>query len=272
MGLVLLSTPLLFTLERSNFDLITLAGILLAVPLLEKNVLWLDLLAGALLSFGPWVKIYPGLIGLGLLALRRPRCLAGFVLGGVLIGIAWPAETLRSFEVLQIAIARVKSGSLGTAFPPWSHSLSIAWRDVAAGAGASLKPVLTKMPGSVMALLVLSGPLAWVCLRVYRCRKSEPLTYPLLLWVVSAASFVPEIANDYSLAFLPLAAAAVLGARDSRLVLAGTAVAALWWQPFAFPIPGFALLLVKLIGLLVVGASIVARAAELDAPAHGRAV
>jgi hypothetical protein len=100
---------------------------------------------------------------------------------------------------------------------------------------------------------------------VYRCRQSAPLAYPLLLWLVSAASFVPDIANDYSLAFLPLAAACVLGARDSRVVLGGAAVAALWWQPLAFPIPGLLLLVVKLVGLVVVGASLVARAAELDA-------
>jgi hypothetical protein len=264
MGGVLLTTPALFTLERSNFDLVTLAAILLAVPLLEKEQPALEVLAGALLAFGPWVKIYPGLIGLALLALRRYRCLAGFVLGGVLIGIAMPTETLRSFEVLQIAIGRVKQGAHGVPFPPWSHSLSIAWSNVVDSTrGMPIGRLLQKIPGSVVAVLVLSAPLLWVCLRVYRCRRSAPLAFPLMLWVVSAASYVPDIANDYSLAFLPLAAVSVLGGRDSRAVVLGTAIAAIWWQPLAFPVPGLVLLVVKVVGLVVVGAGIVERAEEL---------
>ena len=85
-AMVLLSLPSLFTLERANFDLITLAAVLVALPLLDTDSGLAEVLAGCLLAVGPWVKIYPGLMGFGLLALRRFRAGLGFMFGGVAIG------------------------------------------------------------------------------------------------------------------------------------------------------------------------------------------
>lgn len=70
---------------------------------------------------------------LGLVALRRWRALAGFVVAGVAIGLAAPAETVRSFESLAVAVERIKTlCALDAAHPwetyhPWTHSLSVAW-------------------------------------------------------------------------------------------------------------------------------------------------
>ncbi|HEX7669967.1 MAG TPA: glycosyltransferase 87 family protein [Polyangiaceae bacterium] len=265
LALVLVSFPVVFQLERSNFDLIALAAILLAVPLLERNTPLPEFLAGALLAFGPWVKIYPGLMLVAVAALRRFTALAGFVVGGVVIGAVTPAETLRSFEVLRIAISRAKTVSHDVPFATWSHSLSIAWLRIGLAAeGTPLGKVLTTIPGSVVAGLLVLLPLAWVCLRVFRARDASALTFPLLLWTVSLGSFVPEIANDYSLAFLPIAAASVIGKGDSLLVRALFVASLVALQPIALPIPGSVLLVPKVCCVLAVGLSIADRAGRLS--------
>jgi hypothetical protein len=79
------------------------------------------------------------------------------------------------------------------------------------------------------------------------------------------ASFVPDIANDYSLSFLPVAAIAVSSFRDPVLVRVGLVVLAVWWQPFWLPIPGPTMLAIKLLGVIAVGRSLIARVSELDA-------
>ena len=123
---VLFSLPAVFALERANFDLITLAAILLALQLDRRGGAFAEIAAGCLLAVGPWVKIYPGLIGVALLALRRYRVFGGFVAGGIAIGLAAPAETLRSFDILRLAIER----SQYLRFGAWSHSLSLAWLNI----------------------------------------------------------------------------------------------------------------------------------------------
>ena len=69
------------------------------------------------------------------------------------------------------------------------------------------------------AAAIVTPWLLWVCWRVYRCERRRQLTYPLLLWVVALGSFVPGIANDYSLVFLPLAIVAARGATFCRVVV-----------------------------------------------------
>jgi hypothetical protein len=262
---VLFSGPVVFALERANFDLITLAAILLALQLDRRGGKFAEVAAGCLLAVGPWVKIYPGLIGVALFALRRYRMLAGFVAGGIAIGLAAPAETLRSFEILQLAMERFRGQPLLGA---WAHSVSIAWLEIAHHAKLSGFGVLAKVPSWLVAAAVLAPALVWVCLRVYQCNKRRLLSYPLLLWVVAVASFVPEIAHDYNLVFLPLAAVAVYSRRGPSIVHAGMVLLLVGLQPFALPINPFVLLLFKLAGLYAVGAMLVQRANELGgAPA-----
>jgi hypothetical protein len=265
---VLFSFPVVFALERANFDLITLAAILLAVRLDRRGGPFAEIAAGCLLAVGPWVKIYPGLIGVGLLALRRYRVLGGFVAGGIAIGLAAPAETLRSLEVLRLAMERSRDVPFGS----WSHSLSLAWINVgffAAQAGFSAP---AKVPSALVAGAVVAPALAWVCWRVHRCEERRRLTYPLLLWVVALGTFVPEIANDYSLVFLPLAVVAVYGRRDPLLVHVAMALLLLPMQPIALPLNPFLLLSFKLAGVLAVGAMLVRRARELGGAATTAAV
>jgi hypothetical protein len=258
---VLFSFPVVFALERANFDLITLAAILLALQLERRGGKLAEFVAGCLLAVGPWVKIYPGLIGFALLALRHYRMFAGFAVGGIAIGLAAPSETLRSFEILRLAMERTREG---TPLGGWAHSVSLAWLEIVHWAKQSGLGVLAKVPSWFVAAAVVAPALFWVCLRVYRSEKRRLLTYPLLLWVVALASFVPEIANDYSLVFLPLAAVAIYSRRDSRIVRAGMVLLVVVLQPFALPINPFVLLLFKVLGAYAVGAMLVRRAGELD--------
>ena len=265
---LLFSFPVVFALERANFDLITLAAILLALRVARRGGTLAELAAGCLLAVGPWVKIYPGLIGFALLALRHYRMFAGFVAGGIAIGLLAPAETLRSFEILRLAMERTREG---TPFGAWGHSVSIAWLDIAHRAGQSGIGALGSVPSWLVAAAVVGPALCWVCLRIYRCEQRCRLAYPLLLWVVALGSYVPEIANDYSLVFLPLAAVAIYSRREPWPVHAGMALFLLALQPFALPINPFLLLLFKLVGLFAVGAMLVRRADELGGPAPATA-
>lgn len=264
--LVLWNSAVIFEMERANWDFVSFAAVLVALPLLRPRRAPLDFLAGCLLAVCPWVKIYPGFLGIGLLALRRWYALAGFVVAGAGILLGMWAETLRAVHIVKLAMEIVRRmGWLGGIYPPWVHSLSMAWLrilDITIG-----RPKGERIVGYTawaFAAAVVVPLLAWVGLRLCRSQGRDRLVYPFLLWVLAVASFVPDIANDYSLAFLPVAALAVSSFRDPPLVRVGLVLLALWWQPFWLPIPGPVMLVVKLVGVIAVGRSITERAKELD--------
>jgi hypothetical protein len=269
LAVVLFSFPVLFELERANFDLITLAALLIALWLFSKGTNTAEFVAGFVLAAGPWVKLYPGLMGLGLVSLRRFRATVGFITGCAVIGLAAPAETLRSFDVLQLAVERVKNVSKIVPQSPWGHSLSVAWLKIGQAASHTfLGKSLLAIPMDAAAGLFVLGVSGAVCYRLYRLPRSNELVYPLLLWLNAIGSCVGAIANDYSLAFLPLAAVAVFSLKDGWIVRIGMALLAVfWWQPVDVKLDSGLLLAIKVLGLIVVGVSIVKRAEELSASA-----
>lgn len=270
-ALTLYSFPALFALERSNFDLITLMVIVAAWALFRWKSAAGDGVGGALLAIGPWVKIYPGLLGVGLFGLRRFWAVGGFVLAGLGIGLAALQETMRSFHVLALAIRYARPVVTRADFFPWGHSVSIAWWKLGRALG-----VQVPVPASAIALVLLSPLLLWVVFRVYRTmprqgaggrdrgslRAEAALALPVLLWVTALGSFVPQIANDYSLVFLPLAALVVWRWQDPWPLQAGLAMLVVCLQPVALPIPGWVLLGLKVAGLAAIGAAIARRAEE----------
>jgi hypothetical protein len=128
-----------------------------------------------------------------------------------------------------------------------------------------------KVPSSAVALLLLSPLLGWVTVSVYRRPGSDALAFPLMAWFVAAASYVPEVANDYSLVFLPIAIVGSWSRKDPWLVHLGLASALVCYQPLTLPISGFVLLGVKLAALAAAGGSLVRRARELGS-IHAAAV
>jgi hypothetical protein len=170
-----------------------------------------------------------------------------------------------------MAIQRVKGGVAPAPYGVWSHSISMAYlHGLTQLEDGTLRRVLGRIPGSAVAVVAIAPLLLWVHHEVFRAR-SRAVTYPLFLFTVSLASFVPEIANDYSLFFLPLAAASVVGTGDCLTARAALALSLVAIQPFLLPIPGLVLLPLKFCAVFGVGASLVGRArnAAQPAPASG---
>ena len=121
---------------------------------------------------------------------------------------------------------------------------------------------LGRVDGRVATVAILGPLLCWVSYHLFRCPQRDRLAYPYLMWVLALATFMPPIANDYSLGFLPLAALVVSDRRDPFLVKVTMAALCLWWQPLSLPINGSVLLLIKLAGLAAVGVSLAERCCD----------
>src|SRR5262249_36920691 len=84
---VLWSTPVVFSLERGNCDLLVVLFLLPfpgALPGRERRH---DLLGGVCLALAIWTKVYPGLLLCGVAAVRRWRLLGCTVLACTAIGL-----------------------------------------------------------------------------------------------------------------------------------------------------------------------------------------
>ena len=261
--LILFSTPVLYAMERGQFDPLNLLFILSALPLLNHQSKWAQFLAGALLCLAPWLKVYPGLIFVGLIGLRCWRALSGFVVVGTAIAIAFLySGEMQKFMANIVQLTQMFE-NLAIHFSgnpwPWEHPLAQTLASLWLGTKFSW---LGLLPGKVMAVILLLTPLVWVTYHVYRCPVRDALTYPYLLWVVALATFVPAVSSDYNLCFLPLAVLAAWDRRDPLLVHVAIALLFIWWQPVGMLIGGKPLVLVKLIGLGAMAICLVERAHE----------
>ncbi len=73
MAVILYSTPVLFALERANYDLLIIPLVVGAVVLMRRKTETADVIAAFLLAVAIWAKLYPGLLVLAILALQRWR-------------------------------------------------------------------------------------------------------------------------------------------------------------------------------------------------------
>ena len=262
--LILFSTPVLYAMERGQYDPLSLLFILAALPLLNHQSKGAQFLAGAVLCLAPWVKVYPGLIFVGLIGLRCWRALAGFVVAGMAIAITFLvlySGEMHGFLVNTVQHIQFWEGLalwLGES-QTWNHPLALMLASLWHGTQFSW---LGLLPGKIMAAIILLPPLVWVTYHIYRCPARNALTYPYLLWVVALATFVPQVSNDYNLCFLPLAVLAAWDRRDPWLVHVAIALLFIWWQPVRIPIGGRLLFLFKLLGLGAMAFCLVVRARE----------
>ena len=256
---ILFSTPVLFSLQRANYDLLILPAVIATVILMKRRTTGADALAALLLAIVVWGKIYPGLLGLGVLALGRWR-LAAFLVGfSGLIGLADLPETQRFLENLRIVINTEKFlAHSAKTIHVWNHPLGLNWPLLWAGTP------LARLPGNLGAALLLVPLTSWVSWRIYQCHQRDRLALPYLFWVLAAASFVPVIANDYNLTPLPLAILATWSVQSRWSVHLTLAALALWWQPISLPIPGNVLMFIKLAGLIAAAVLIVDHATRLS--------
>ena len=264
---VLFSTPVLYAMERGQCDVLVLMFVLAGVALLKTEDGRAEILAGVIFALAAWVKYYPGLIGLGLIGLRRWRALGAFAVAGAAIGLADLGQVFKSLANCKVVVDIFVTHRLDSVCQ-WEHSLSSGWRMLLSGTRLQ---GLARVPGSAVAVALLMPPLLWVTRRVAACPAPgrSKLAFPYLTWLVGAATFVPPLANDYNLFFLPIAAMAVWDRRDPAIVHMLMALLLLWWQPFWLPIDGKVLLVCKVFGLYAVAISLATRARELAlAPAE----
>jgi hypothetical protein len=261
--MILYSTPVLFAMERAQYDPLSLLFILAALPLLNHSSKWLQFLAGAILCLAPWTKVYPGLIFVGLIGLKRWRALAGFVVTGMVIAMVFlqngEMQMFLANNTIHIQKADKLALYLAGEIKPTNHPLPTALASLWLGTKLSW---LGLLPGKMMAVILLMLPLSWVTYHVHKCPQRGALTYPYLLWIVALATFALPVSNDYNVLFLPLAVLTVWDRRDPLMLQASLALLLIWWQPIAMPINAMALFIIKLLGLGAVAVCLVKRASE----------
>src|SRR5262249_46194676 len=148
----------------------------------RQDSTWRNGLAGACLALATWIKIYPGLVLLGLLALRRGRALASFALTFAAIWLS-DHRGVRLFRENMTWFA----GSYKVGIAPAGHSLSTWWGQLWADTWLSC---LTEVPGLVGAAGTLLPLALWVSFHVFCCTRPAALIYPYLLWLTALATFV----------------------------------------------------------------------------------
>jgi hypothetical protein len=243
------SAPFLYALERGNYDLVILPLLIAAAWGLTRASLYGELSAGVSLGLAVAIKIYPAFLFLALVPLRRFRVLwCGLVVLGGLLLLQY--RDVLSFRAnIQELISR-HIPIPETPINPAAHSLSGDWLLFWTGTPFAK---LGRIPGTAASLGLLLPALLWVGHRVYKSPRPNRLVYPYLLWTLAAATFVPYIANDYSLVFLPLAALAVWDERNSVKVQMGMTLMVLCLQPLSLTIGPKLLMVFKCVSLGAVG-------------------
>src|SRR5262245_5982499 len=103
-AMLLFSTPVLFALERSNYDLLIVPCVVVSVLLMHRKSVTTDVVAGLLLAVVIWAKLYPGLLFLAVVALQRWRLACWLVVWTALIGLSDLPELFRFAENLKLAV------------------------------------------------------------------------------------------------------------------------------------------------------------------------
>lgn len=262
---VLFSSPVVFAMERGNCDLVIVVLIGCGAALMRSKSWVAQLMAGVILSLAPWLKVYPGLLGVGLLGLRRWHAFLGFVLGGLLFGAINYHEVplfVRNCSQFVNEWAALERQAPPSSPHPWAHSLPQNWKNMLRNTPPPFV-WLQKVNGLVATLILFAPLVVWTSYHVSRSRHKDDLAFAYLAWITAVASCIPNNANDYSFAFLPIAAIAVWDRRDDPLLVQiSLACLLLWWQPLGLPIDGGLLLLIKSAALAAVGIALAERACD----------
>lgn len=245
-GAVLLSYPVMFELERGNCNgLVLLVIIGLAALAGRRAGGWPDLALAAGVVLATGIKAYPGILILGLLALRRHRAAAGAVvlLGLLLLALRGPFSAWA-----RIAEAITREPAQG--YLTFTHSLASHWHLLWPDLGLPAVARLPAVPVLAAATLAAVLPVAW---RIHRSAEPAALAWPWLLWLTAMGTLVTRISNDYNLIFVPLVWLALWDRRDPWWAHALAAAALLWLQPFSVGLGGPGLLLLKVASLASAG-------------------
>jgi hypothetical protein len=216
------------------------------------------LLTGSFAGIAAWIKVYPALFLFGLLALRRWRAAGFFVAVVLLIGLADVRGTMAFAENIQES-ARRATPDIDGSFILWSHTVSGSWLLFCRNIHLNW---LEHLPGTVGWALLVFPLVLWVSYWIAKVPDPSRLLYPYFLWLAASATYLPPIANDYSLFFLPLAALAVWDRRDKVFIHVLMAFMLIWWQPIWLPVSSKFLYYCKLVSLGSAALILVIRAWE----------
>ena len=246
---VLLSMPVMFAMERGNCDTLVLTLLLIAAWAMARYTNWAwDAMAGVALAVAFWIKIYPGVLFLAPLAMRRYRVFVMAVVVAALIGAAMAGQTAEwlsaSGSTQTARVGPIKeltdwiqgkgsTGELALQFNPvfvrCMHSLTTYWPLFWGRLGLEW---VARVPNLLCAGLIL-GPLTlWGSYRVWRTPVRGWIVYPYLLWLALVATFLMPLSYDYNMIYFPLLILAVCDRRDPRWVhVLMLSSCLLWWQP-----------------------------------------
>ena len=283
---MLFSYPVLFELERGNFNVLVLLFIALGcLPWLWNRTApagapvaarrWSrEIWAGICLGLAAALKVFPLILLPGLIVLRK--FLAAIVMVATLL-LLWLSmfHLTESWSRIAAAIAHEQANIIPVAM----HSLSISWRHIW---GAT---VLARVSPAYGSLALLAPPAAIVSWFVFRSPARNRLMYPYALWLAALGTCAMMIAVDYNLLLLVMATLIVWDRRDPLWLQLLLIPWLLVWQPFQlgpdsfhrtqwFAITLFAMKLWAMlaVGLLVIWRARAATAAERSASAAGAGV
>jgi hypothetical protein len=258
LALVLWSAPVVFAMERGNFDVLVLACMLLAAWALARPSPGLagHLLAALCFVVAATIKVYPLAVLLALFAMRQYRVLALTAAGTVILVLALAepfSEWLAVLRTLPGAGPRVNplldfwqfltGGAITVSagggdflyfldnIPTWAslHSpgdvLPALWFRL------GLEP-LAAWPVLAMNFFVLAPITLWGYWRIDRLQDAQRFSLPVLLWIMAVATYWMPFSYDYNLIFLPLLIIATWDSREPPLMQILLAMSVPWWLPF----------------------------------------
>lgn len=261
---ILTCAPVGYALERGNYDLALVPLIVLAAWALREKTIPRDLLAGACLALATCLKIYPGLLILALMPMQRYRVVMYAGLAGMAFASYQPENLPVFVENLKDLAKAHHAHHWGGQVQPVNHSLTLNWQPLWMGTKLDF---LASFRGSIACVLFFVPLCGIVSYRLYYCPNRKHLYLPVLLWTAAVATFVPKVANDYSLFFVPMAALALWDRRDPMWAQLTLGLMLLWAQPIAFVISPSVTFAAKLGALFALAACLLQRIQEQTASA-----
>jgi hypothetical protein len=245
-GATLLSYPVMFELERGNCNVLPLLAIVGVVGLLARPRSWAaDFGLAACVVLAAGIKAYPGILILGLVALRHFR--AALLAGGLLLALVagtWSAHAS------WLGIMRELTADNATSYYEYAHSLAMHWRILWRDLHLAGLAQIPATPAVAAAVLVIVAQVSW---RVFKSKTPANHAWPFLLWLTAMGTFVNKLSIDYNLIFVPFALFALWNARDRWWTHLVVLACALWCQPFYLGLSGATLLLLKFLSVAAVG-------------------
>lgn len=251
---VLISTPVVFEMERGNCNILPVILIVGTAILLNRKNNWTaDIFAALFIASATSIKAYAIFAILPIIAAKRYRATILTLLAGlVLISLFWQ-DTLAFGKALRAA-----SNVYECPMVPTLHPIVTLWPQLAGG--TLLKVIPPQAAGFIFIILPTLAVAYWL----WKSSTSIKLILPATMWFVAMGTYLPHVSNDYNYIFFILAALALWDKRDPFWVHMIMSLVLLWWQPFMIGFSFVAIFWIKLAGAYAIGYCLLRRCREFD--------